>query len=616
MPTQNTFFSASILVHTYKINLTKKEMPETMKRLQNLTTFQAKHNNLLETSYCFGGLTNLLEFDGQYNNIHTLSNNIGQLKVLQDLNLSRNSIDILPCEIGFLTNLRNLNLKCNQIRVIPIEIGALVCLQSLDISHNRLEDSNGEKMNGVAKQNNNNCTCLPNELCLLRSLETLNLSYNRMTRLPRSIGALFSLHHMDICHNQIDTIPTSAKELSQLTVFLASSNCIKNFSKHFCLQWNNLRRLDLSSNRIRYLPREISCLSRDVRNTSESSSPLIQLNFYHNDLFALPVEIAHLLNRFPHVEIDVRENPFYQIPFKYNSCIKGSRWCRDAINSTGASISGYTNSEVLEWVREEAIWYDFARDEWEDTAAWHMCYEHEGGIGDNGLGFKQFLYGNYDGCIKGLLTRMANFEKKNIYFGNEEKDGEESMEDFNHQTQRRGDCGETNVFASTHAFLHSSSCSSLSHKMRLKQFYYKCRKDGVVPRYDELTEQERMERKQVIHNTKQKRLERAQEARERDELRNEEVYSRYYNDLELRMRHAQQHTKNHEMKKKRQDLTSQQLQKEREEEEKQSAFDLIDQIHQVTCHEEEPTNKIKRTLPLETLPCWKSKTDTLHQHLL
>jgi len=145
-----------------------------------------------------GKLENLVEFDISENKITgSLPLSLLSLPVLETLKLSSNKIQHLPAMKGVATEFKVLELSENGIEKIPRELFHSENLESLTLSYNRISGS------------------LPTEIGLATSLVELDLSHNKISNeLPSELGTLNSLEHLYLNNNLFDgTIPS---ELSNL----------------------------------------------------------------------------------------------------------------------------------------------------------------------------------------------------------------------------------------------------------------------------------------------------------------------------------------------------------------------------------------------------------------
>ena len=134
----------------------------------------------------------------------------------------------------------------------------------------------------------------------------------------------------------------------------------------------NLTDLGLASNRLSKLPLTIAALA-SLKNLDLSSnlmeyindgmmgwSRLDTLDLTHNMLRSLPIEFATITL---HVDVQLGRNPIDDLPNKWNETYTNS--------STYKAPFGYTDTQIVEWVRETKLYYEAAIEEWAETGAMH-----------------------------------------------------------------------------------------------------------------------------------------------------------------------------------------------------------------------------------------------------
>ncbi|KAF8936069.1 hypothetical protein BGZ58_004630 [Dissophora ornata] len=208
---------------------------------------------------------------------------------LTELDLSRNRLSSLPENMTTLVPfLSYLNLAHNQFTEIPLELCQLTYIQVLIMSQNRIEGP------------------VPHQICSsLTQLKTLRLCANQITSLPHSLARLDKLESLSM---------GSVYGGNLLTSFPA--NCIQYMSA--------LRELDLSHNKLCFLPADIGHPKSHLRQLSASDNKLEaipksighcrelrSLNLGRNQLTSLPTEIADL-NQLD--TLDLSENLLCVIP--------------------------------------------------------------------------------------------------------------------------------------------------------------------------------------------------------------------------------------------------------------------------------------------------------------
>ncbi|KAL4138707.1 hypothetical protein PRIC2_002211 [Phytophthora ramorum] len=114
---------------------------------------------------------------------------------LLHLNLSSNMLQVLPASIGELVSLKTLTVEENELQSLHPSIASLPHLELLRLRKNQLSAEHicgflgdSPALGDTLKEldlRNNNLAALPMEICRLRSLETLLLSYNRIETLER-----------------------------------------------------------------------------------------------------------------------------------------------------------------------------------------------------------------------------------------------------------------------------------------------------------------------------------------------------------------------------------------------------------------------------------------------
>ena len=141
---------------------------------------------------------------------------------LESLTVNECSLIRFDTRIFSLKNLSSLDLRSNKIQYVPQELTKLNQLNELILSKNEIKD-------------------LPNSLFLsssklCHSLRSLNVSSNKLTYLPKDFCNLKTLQTLDISFNQIKALPQYiGVYLKALRTIRASSNCIKFLTSLFLL---------------------------------------------------------------------------------------------------------------------------------------------------------------------------------------------------------------------------------------------------------------------------------------------------------------------------------------------------------------------------------------------
>nr|XP_057936595.1 DISP complex protein LRCH3 isoform X3 [Doryrhamphus excisus] len=141
---------------------------------------------------------------------------------------------------------------------------------------------------------------LPVEVCLLVSLESLNVYQNCVRSLPDHMINLQALTYLNLSRNQLSVLPVVLCSLP-LKVLIACNNKLVALPEEVG-QLRHLTELDVSCNEIRTLPSQVGQLEA-----------LRDLNIRRNHLVTLPPELADL----PLVRLDFSCNKVTSIPLCY-----------------------------------------------------------------------------------------------------------------------------------------------------------------------------------------------------------------------------------------------------------------------------------------------------------
>uniref|UniRef100_A0A1I8NPL6 LRRCT domain-containing protein n=1 Tax=Stomoxys calcitrans TaxID=35570 RepID=A0A1I8NPL6_STOCA len=205
------------------------------------------------TSQLAKELSSASSLDLSDNRLSSLNLSLLANEHLHSLNLSNNSFAYIP--LSEKSSLKSLNLNSNNIRSSALESN--VYLRSLYLSNNRIEN------------------LMALNLSLLKNLETLDISCNRLQSLETSFfpERMHNLKHLNMAHNQMETIyrETFYNLLSLNTLLLAHNN-ITDIDYETFLALPNLQYLDLSFNRLR---------GKSIR-ALQGITGLVALNIAHN----------------------------------------------------------------------------------------------------------------------------------------------------------------------------------------------------------------------------------------------------------------------------------------------------------------------------------------------
>ncbi|KAG0261672.1 hypothetical protein BGZ95_004178 [Linnemannia exigua] len=280
---------------------------------------------------------------------------------LTELDLSRNRLESLPDQLtSFVPHLSYLNLSHNLFTEIPLELCKLTELQVLIMSQNRIQGPVPDKICSHLTQLKtlklcaNQITSLPDSLAHLNKLESLSMGSvyggNLLTTFPAGcIRFMTSLRELDLSHNKLRFLPVDIGHYhSHLRQLVASDNKLEAIPKSIGL-CRELRSLNLGRNQLTSLPTEIADLKL-----------LDTLDLSENLLCVIPGDVADFLtkttllltgNPFTRGYCDASRNPVSEIgglginypsdEERYSAVLKSlSR--RAILNSAASSSSSHT----------------------------------------------------------------------------------------------------------------------------------------------------------------------------------------------------------------------------------------------------------------------------------
>ena len=131
--------------------------------------------------------------------------------------------------------------------------------------------------------NDNDIANLPDEICELKNLDILQADDNSIKELPADFGNLANLEELSLSNNHLQTLPPSFEKLNNLKYLHLNNNNLTEFNS--CKGLKQLVMIDLSDNKIEYLPEDIDSLKN-----------LVSLNLQNNPIEHLPNQIMNLKN--------------------------------------------------------------------------------------------------------------------------------------------------------------------------------------------------------------------------------------------------------------------------------------------------------------------------------
>ena len=267
-------------------------LPDSIKNLVNLESFDARCSGIQDLTEWFGELTKISNLQLTYNRLAKLPQNIGNLSLLSgSFNASYNYIDSVPDSfgnlnlswtldfssnriasmsgsIGKLTNIQILYLQNNKLSSLPSGIGDMSNLLILDLTNNRLTgfpDDFGKlpKLYTLIAPSQNGQLSRISEASFswLPSLSTLTLQNNNLEELPESLGNLPNLAYIDLANNYLRTFPNTFGNLKKLRNLNAANQNGKltQLGEHFGdhlgeMSSYELSTINLSQNNLKSLP--------------------------------------------------------------------------------------------------------------------------------------------------------------------------------------------------------------------------------------------------------------------------------------------------------------------------------------------------------------------------
>ncbi|XP_076871905.1 volume-regulated anion channel subunit LRRC8E [Brachyhypopomus gauderio] len=185
-----------------------------------------------------------------------------------------------------LVNLATLELMACELERLPTAVFSLTNLQELDLKENRLTHveellslQHCRRLNALRLWHNY-IAHIPEDVSKLRSLETLDLSWNRIRRLPPQVCYCTKLRLLDLSHNQLTSLPHEIGILQSLWHFSVAYNSVEVLPDEL-FSCKRLRTLDLGNN-------SIASLSARIGNLAH----LVNLQLKGNRLESLPMEIV------------------------------------------------------------------------------------------------------------------------------------------------------------------------------------------------------------------------------------------------------------------------------------------------------------------------------------
>ncbi len=174
-------------------------------------------------------------------------------------------------------------------------------VETLRLSYNRLS-SLPAQLGGLKKLtyldvSHNRLKKLPAELGAISNLQVLLLSHNLLTEIPQELSALRLLKEADFSYNHLQKIPEFILGTLGMAKLNLEGNQIKNLHKPLLKNLENLQELNLANNRLRHL---------FVIDSSWINPALLKLNLRKNQIQAVTFNLVYSPK-----EIDLSENEIF-----------------------------------------------------------------------------------------------------------------------------------------------------------------------------------------------------------------------------------------------------------------------------------------------------------------
>ena len=234
-----------------------EQLPRGFRRLENLTNLNLTRNKLRRLDVILE-IPNLRELRLGENMIEALPESISQLPKLEVLELQRNNVAELPDGLKRLTCLRVLNIAHNQIQDLRLDLLGELNLVQLLASKNKLNKAlvhNGNlsmprlQILDISCNDLTSLTASPSDIVDIPSLQTLNISFNRISALP-NISTWTSLSNLLAEDNGLKDLPPGFTNLTSLKSVDVTGNDIK-FLDPLISQMDNLEVLNVTANPLR-----------------------------------------------------------------------------------------------------------------------------------------------------------------------------------------------------------------------------------------------------------------------------------------------------------------------------------------------------------------------------
>ncbi|CAG5127393.1 unnamed protein product [Candidula unifasciata] len=135
-------------------------------------------------------------------------------KSLQQLIIKNCSLKKMSAQISALQELRLLDMSCNCLSSVPETLCQLTNLHTLNLAQNKLTTFPVSLINSSISKclvnldlKNNEITSIPADIVKLKSLHSLNISHNQLRHIPESLGFMKTLRDVYLSNNLLEFLP-------------------------------------------------------------------------------------------------------------------------------------------------------------------------------------------------------------------------------------------------------------------------------------------------------------------------------------------------------------------------------------------------------------------------
>lgn len=252
----------------------------------NINQLILKDNHIKHISENISYLINLSSLDLSLNEIETIPQEIMQLTTLKALNLYGNNISSMPLFSSSLKQLEYLNVGYNKLKEIQFDM--LERLEELILSGNPIESLQDDFISKLPNliilySNNMKLKQIPDDIGLLKDLDTIDFSFNQLSSIPISFSQLTNLRSLSFSHNQL--INTDKREKIEDEDEDEDEEFDEWDCNQYWLEFIHLQYIDFSNNMLKYIPKGLEpfigthCIVLFDNNPLNDSSELFEQNF-------------------------------------------------------------------------------------------------------------------------------------------------------------------------------------------------------------------------------------------------------------------------------------------------------------------------------------------------